>query len=531
MKKLQLIAIVLLIEVLQGISQTENLISEKLELNPPQNLTGNIFNYDDLQLVWEPPGTYTEQWIQWDNGVNNGNAVGASGGSFFVASHWTSSDLTPYHGMALSKISFFPKADENAIYNLFVWLGPDAANEVLSKPVNEFTIEEWNEIDLDTAILIDSSVELWFGYSVNHQPGLLPAGCDEGPAIEGKGNMFSINGSTWMSFPGLDGNWNLAGFIESADKKEFLGYNVYKNGEIIGFTADTAFIEENLTPETFEYHITAAYDEGESLPSNSVWITGPPPCNPPVNVVAQVGNFNSLHITWEPPSIPPLGYNLYRNNELICFTTALSYFDSTPESGTVEFCVTAVCDGCESLPGCADSITILNLPPPQDFVLYYDEGIIWLEWETPVAPGLNGFNNYHSLDNVPFEIIETLSFDCTNWAYSGVELGLHSFFLTALYDEGESPTTDTLSILITSLQEHLDKRLIVYPNPVKEEVIVSSGSIIKSVCIYNTFGQLMKNQNVNDNNFSLNVSNINPGVYFLKIELSEGFISKRIIIE
>jgi len=53
------------------------------------------------------------------------------------------------------------------------------------------------------------------------------------------------------------------------------GYNVYRDGDIIGqVPADvTCFVDDEVALwETYSYYITAVYDQGESLPSNSVEI-------------------------------------------------------------------------------------------------------------------------------------------------------------------------------------------------------------------------------------------------------------------
>ncbi len=51
-----------------------------------------------------------------------------------------------------------------------------------------------------------------------------------------------------------------------------LGYNVYRDDEQINETTSSSpsYIDENLLNGTYEYYVTAVYDEGESDPSNTV---------------------------------------------------------------------------------------------------------------------------------------------------------------------------------------------------------------------------------------------------------------------
>lgn len=147
-----------------------------------------------------------------------------------------------------------------------------------------------------------------------------PAGIDAGPAIEGKGDLISINGMAWntLSSFGLPYNWNIRGMlssgntgnpgmpvvlgrIERAEGDEgivpimrthagattaqsagsLLGYNLYRDGQQVNGTLLTALSYNDLPGYTgiISYALTAVYDLGESLPATlSIQV------NPPVNL-------------------------------------------------------------------------------------------------------------------------------------------------------------------------------------------------------------------------------------------------------
>ncbi len=82
------------------------------------------------------------------------------------------------------------------------------------------------KIVLTTPVLINTTTDFWFGYSVTHAAGTFPAGSDDGPALQGKGDMISTGGA-WSSAYVLtggviDANWNLAGYVGVADGKSAL---------------------------------------------------------------------------------------------------------------------------------------------------------------------------------------------------------------------------------------------------------------------------------------------------------------------
>jgi len=278
---------------------------------PPENLEAIWWIGDSaIQLTWDPPDTL--DWIHWDNGINTGNGIGlGNGGTFFTASRWETVDLVLYNGLALKKIRFFPNGDPNALFVLKVWTGPNGNYEVISQEVISYTVDEWNEVELENPHIISAAEHLWFGYSVTAGGGTNPAGCDDGPAIQNKGDLFSIDGSNWESLSlgyGLDYNWNLQAWLEPLDGafsnelillqqkssstdrldteeisnveqpsncKSIIGYNIYYSYNdtslvFLDFTTEEEYFHYPLNIFGLHcYRVTAVYDpEGESGFSN-----------------------------------------------------------------------------------------------------------------------------------------------------------------------------------------------------------------------------------------------------------------------
>jgi len=280
----------------------------------PTDLEADI-DGDDIVLTWDAPGG---EWMQWDSGENNGNGIGLNGGGIMtVSSHWDPASLEDYFGLSITQIQFFANADPDAVYTIKVWIGSDGSNEVLSQDVASFEVDEWNVVDLNTPVTIDGTQDLWFGYAVDHGADMFPAGCDDGPAIAGYGDMI-LQGSVWESLvglaPDLDFNWNLAAYVETADggsklmgkaitpaesgsyaasgstgvttkmstagSKAFDEYNVYYSIDgdpfiLVASPTETTFTHTDGATITGEhcYKVTAVYDpEGESDPTNEVCV-------------------------------------------------------------------------------------------------------------------------------------------------------------------------------------------------------------------------------------------------------------------
>ncbi|MEI6900705.1 MAG: T9SS type A sorting domain-containing protein, partial [Bacteroidota bacterium] len=71
----------------------------------------------------------------------------------------------------------------------------------------------------------------------------------------------------------------------------------------------------------------------------------------------------------------------------------------------------------------------------------------------------------------------------------------------------------------------------VFPNPVRDVMNVQSGLNMQEIQIFNIVGQMVYNQKVDGGNLTLNVGNLKPGVYNMKVKVAEGFINKKIVIE
>jgi len=153
------------------------------------------------------------EWIHWDDGAN-ANGIGTGGAAeFAVGSRWLPADLQDYDGMYITQISFFPRV-EAATYALRIWAGENHTQQY-AQDVEEFTVMEWNTVELETPYQIDASDEMMFGVFINTTTGH-PAGCDAGPALVWKGDVMYYN-DAWISMMesfALNYNWNLQAYVE-----------------------------------------------------------------------------------------------------------------------------------------------------------------------------------------------------------------------------------------------------------------------------------------------------------------------------
>jgi hypothetical protein len=193
--------------------------------------------------TFQTPGSGGGYWLKYDDGTNFTGIGLTDGSNFDYAVRFPVQVLTNYDGYWISKIRFFPK--EAANFHVEVYEGVNPPILIYIEDVNNPILNTWNEYSPTNTYFINSNVEVWVGIWVtNYVLGTYPAGCDDGPAIAGAGDMISFDdGSTWESMyltnSSLNYNWNLEVYITNQKGVEVkldnnsinLSDKALKNGE------------------------------------------------------------------------------------------------------------------------------------------------------------------------------------------------------------------------------------------------------------------------------------------------------------
>ena len=154
---------------------------------------------------------------------------------------------------------------------------------------------------------------------------------------------------------------------------------------------------------------------------------------------------------------------------------------------------------------------------------------------------LNGFNSSDSA----FQLVEELPIEIG----PGGLVSLHLQFIPVeerTYTAAISLFTDNQQFrnakqfrVQTSLVTNVDNQtarltdIRISPNPARTRVHIASigNTEIKSVAVYNLFGQLLKLDNSKPGKaFNLDVRDLKAGIYLLKIETASGFTTKQIVV-
>ncbi|NLN74607.1 MAG: T9SS type A sorting domain-containing protein [Bacteroidales bacterium] len=101
---------------------------------------------------------------------------------------------------------------------------------------------------------------------------------------------------------------------------------------------------------------------------------------------------------------------------------------------------------------------------------------------------------------------------------------------------GEDPNPDndevcfTLTVQSTSIEETSLEQFNVYPNPASDVVQISSPVNFQTLRVFDMTGREIYTEIVNANNTSLNVSNLNKGIYLITLEGENSKVTKKLSV-
>ncbi|MDR2385017.1 MAG: T9SS type A sorting domain-containing protein [Tannerella sp.] len=180
----------------------------------PTNLQAVRTTQSKVKISWQAP--IYEQTIYWGS-LNKANKIGFGGNiSFYFGQKWQSSELTTLNLNIIKSIQFVPV--EGNTYQIYIMQGDRQYRREIDNSTLKY--DDLNTIDLSDPFVIDASEDLIIAIYVSFAGTDTPAFCDYGPAINGKGNIFSPDGITWYNLydenaPGEDFNFIVAAVVSS----------------------------------------------------------------------------------------------------------------------------------------------------------------------------------------------------------------------------------------------------------------------------------------------------------------------------
>jgi uncharacterized protein (TIGR02145 family) len=105
---------------------------------------------------------------------------------------------------------------------------------------------------------------------------------------------------------------------------------------------------------------------------------------------------------------------------------------------------------------------------------------------------------------------------------------IYDSYVSDVYPD-EDGKYSVVNIIKASLPE-AEEIISVYPNPATENISIISTNEIFEVSILNSFGQSVYESQINDTNIQINTSNLESGIYIIRIKTMNGLITHKLII-
>ena len=106
----------------------------------------------------------------------------------------------------------------------------------------------------------------------------------------------------------------------------------------------------------------------------------------------------------------------------------------------------------------------------------------------------------------------------------------YCFTVTAVNEIGESEkSVEACGKTLDDGIEELTSSISVYPNPVSDKLYIETEVEIEEVSIFDIYGRRQELSAVSCQPSAIDVSNLNSGVYFVKVVTNEGEVVKRFI--
>ncbi len=164
-----------------------------------------------------------------------------------------------------------------------------------------------------------------------------------------------------------------------------------------------------------------------------------------------------------------------------------------------------------------------NCEAVKNFNVIVGNNIIELKWEAPETEDVTHYEIYRDTELIA--TTEELSF-----TENDLENGTYYYNVRPVYEDCYGAISGKEVTYTVNVDEINTIDVTIYPNPAKDFVILSTvNSQQSTVKIYNAIGMLMDEIEIDSEELEINLSDYNPGVYFVNIKSENGTVVKKIV--
>ncbi len=173
------------------------------------------------------------------------------------------------------------------------------------------------------------------------------------------------------------------------------------------------------------------------------------------------------------------------------------------------------------------TVEAATLQAPSNLEASVELNDVTLTWLAPASPDVLGYDVYKNDAIIAESVTETTYLD------ENLDNGTYSYYVTAVYDSGDSDPSNIVEVQITGIGvENISTTalLTVYPNPAGNTLNVMSKSEIKNLRLVSIDGQLVFEMNNCGKEARINTSNLKSGLYMLYISTADGQSTQKVSV-
>jgi photosystem II stability/assembly factor-like uncharacterized protein len=474
-----------------------------------------------------------------------------------VAAMFPTNLTLPHAGMMLSSVDIYVN-DPGTGFILKVWdMGTsDAPGTLLvSQPFTAQSVS-WNTITLSSPVYI-SGADIWVGYQFTQTVAstFIP-GTDAGPSNP-LGDFLSPGGISWGHLsdnPDFNYNWNIRANLTGTPLNQWLsvapssGTITPGNSDVLTVTFDATGLE----PGTYTAFLRIVSNDPSHLQVDVPATFEVLPAGTVTSIVLDFETQADWDLTFGQWSVLDVdgsatygitGYDFPHSQEPMAYiafnpATTVPPMTDDPEiqpHGGVRFgaCMDA-----------ADPTYLNNdwIISPQTTLGMNSSVKLWVKSYTDQY-GLERYNVLVSttdMDPASFTSISGPTYSEAPMTWTEVSFDLSAYDGQTVYVAIQCVSADAFIFMIDDVSIDFtvgvpdvsqDMEINIYPNPVTDQMNITSGVKMTEVEIFNQLGQKIFSQVVKDTSFNLNTAGFNTGVYFVRITSDEGVATKKIMVK
>lgn len=174
--------------------------------------------------------------------------------------------------------------------------------------------------------------------------------------------------------------------------------------------------------------------------------------------------------------------------------------------------------------------------PPTDKVVYAQVTVLEplfnleLNANPPGSASLNGEGEYFESEEISISATINENWEFVNWTYADNSLASNEMdFTFTMPAENVQLTANFMDV--SSINDVISEHLDMYYNRNNQSIMIESTNKIDQLQVYDIKGRIILVKQINDIQANVNLSNIQSGIYIIRVSSQGMLISKKIIIK